>query len=39
MLPRGVILVFCILFCVFLGIVALTVRNFLIKRKKASVEY
>ena len=39
MLPRGVILVFCIIFVVFLGVVALFIRNKIIQRKKASVDY
>lgn len=38
MLPRGVILVFCILFVVFLGTIALVIRNLIVKRRAASVE-
>lgn len=39
MLPAGVILVFCIVFLVVCGIVALSIRNRLLARKKASVDY
>ncbi|CDO53620.1 similar to saccharomyces cerevisiae YEL017C-A PMP2 Proteolipid associated with plasma membrane H(+)-ATPase (Pma1p) [Geotrichum candidum] len=39
MLPRGVILVFCIIFVVFVGVVALFIRNKIVERRKNTLDY